>query len=54
MEIIFIMRGDIMGIKELREKFHDQDKNFSSHFHSNDQNGVKKPSWGEKLLLHGL
>ena len=39
-----------MGIKELREKFHDQDKNFSSHFHSNDQNGVKKPSWGKIII----
>lgn len=38
-----------MGLKELREKFHEKDSDFSSHFHKNE-NGVKKPSWGKIII----
>lgn len=39
-----------MGIKELQEDFHKQDKKFSSKFHTTDQNGVKKPEWGKIIV----
>lgn len=38
-----------MGIKELRENFHEKDADFSSHFHK-IENGVKKPSWGKIII----
>lgn len=35
-----------MGLKDLREKFHNLDAKFSSVFHQ-EKDGVKKPSWGK-------
>ncbi|MDR2967861.1 MAG: hypothetical protein LBU74_07950 [Methanobacteriaceae archaeon] len=35
-----------MGLKDLREKFHDYDAKFSSLFHK-DKERLKKPSWGK-------
>ena len=35
-----------MSLKDLREKFHDHDAKISALFHQ-DEDGVKKPSWGK-------
>lgn len=39
-----------MEIKELREKFHDEDRKFSSNFYNADGKGIKKPSWGKIII----
>jgi hypothetical protein len=40
-----------MGFKELREKFHEKDRDFSSHFYKIDKlNGVKRISWRNIIL----
>mgnify|MGYP003240267631 FL=1 len=38
-----------MGIKELREKFHEEDAKVSEKFHKSE-NGLKKPSWGKIVI----